>query len=280
MAIQPKNTNTINVDVINEKTANTGVTIDGFLIKDADLGANTVSFSAIRGASNTWLRSRNAANSADLNLLKGDGSDNTILNAATGKTIDLAINGTSKVRVDGSGHLIPVTTGAVNLGAAANEYLSIYGRTLRRDSAGTLTILAAAGDVNLDTTSTSNFIYLSVGGTPRWFVRNSGSAFSPNTTDAHDLGDASHVIRDIYCQRITRNAGNITINAPGTSFTELQSGGSAKFRVTSDAEIQLENTGAGVYSNTGDALGGSNEGWLKISIGGAVKYLKLYNAHS
>lgn len=41
---------------------------------------------------NTYLQARNAANSADLNLLKADTSDNTVLNAKTGKAINLDIN--------------------------------------------------------------------------------------------------------------------------------------------------------------------------------------------
>lgn len=53
--------------------------------------------------SNTFLKVRNAADSADLSVLKSDASDNTVINAGTGKTINLQINSTTVASVNGTG---------------------------------------------------------------------------------------------------------------------------------------------------------------------------------
>lgn len=50
-------------------------------------------------ANNQWLQARNAANTAFLKLLKADASNNTVINALTGKVINLEVNETSKVQL-------------------------------------------------------------------------------------------------------------------------------------------------------------------------------------
>jgi hypothetical protein len=54
-------------------------------------------------ANTDYFQSRNAANSADLGLLRADASDNTELNAGTGKNVEVTINGTVEATFDSAG---------------------------------------------------------------------------------------------------------------------------------------------------------------------------------
>jgi uncharacterized lipoprotein NlpE involved in copper resistance len=60
-------------------------------------------------ANNTFLKARNAANSADNNWMKLDATDDLVLNAATGEKIKLSVNGTALTTIDAGG--VDITTG-------------------------------------------------------------------------------------------------------------------------------------------------------------------------
>lgn len=64
------------------------------------------------GGNNVWLKGRNAANTADINMLKIDATDDTVLNADTGDVIKLAVAGTTEVTIDND--LIAFTGAATN----------------------------------------------------------------------------------------------------------------------------------------------------------------------
>lgn len=51
-------------------------------------------------ANATWLKARNAANSADINVLEVDATDDTVLNADSGDIIKLAVAGTTEATLD------------------------------------------------------------------------------------------------------------------------------------------------------------------------------------
>lgn len=71
-------------------------------------------------ANNQWLQSRNAADSAFLKLLKADTSNNTVLNALTGKVINLEVNEVSKAQVSASA--LTLQTGvALNLADGSDK---------------------------------------------------------------------------------------------------------------------------------------------------------------
>ncbi len=61
-------------------------------------------------ANNTFAVARNAANSGNLNIWKADGSDNTHLNAKTGKVIDLDINVTPVAAISSAGLVFQQST--------------------------------------------------------------------------------------------------------------------------------------------------------------------------
>lgn len=96
------------LDTINEYTSAAGVTIDSVLIKDGGL----------RITNATWISARNAANSGNLLLVAADASDNTVINAATGKAIAFQVNGSSQWVLDATG-LAPSATGIEALGSSS-----------------------------------------------------------------------------------------------------------------------------------------------------------------
>ena len=77
---------------------------------------------------NTYLKTRNAANSAFISVLKVDGTDDTVLNADTGDTIKLSIAGTSAVEIGTTGAYPSVDgdNSVSNLGTSTKGWKNIY----------------------------------------------------------------------------------------------------------------------------------------------------------
>lgn len=86
MAIQPKNDTEIKVDTINEKTAASGVTVDGVLIKDNDVEADEVRTDTIveKTASNGVLIEQNLFRDAGHNFVLSSGSGGAYVVTITG----------------------------------------------------------------------------------------------------------------------------------------------------------------------------------------------------
>lgn len=68
-----------------------------------------------------WLRCKNYAGTGDLLLLRGDTSDNTMVNAASTKSIRLAIAVTPAVDVSATG-VVPFADDTIVLGSASKQY--------------------------------------------------------------------------------------------------------------------------------------------------------------
>lgn len=286
MAIQPKTTNAINVDTIGEKTAAAGVTIDGLLIKDGALGADTVTFATIRGATDTYLRTRNAANSADLSLLKSDGSDNTVLNAATSKQIQFAVNGTGKQAIDSSGNFVPLTTNTYTLGTTALEYATIYTAAVTKN-AGALALTAGSGNLNL-IAGGANSVQFTVNGTLRAGVNSTGLAWGANNT--YDIGTSSTRTKDIWVAGSIKNqAGNVTL-APQSSGDVILSLPSSNFVIKDGSTTYLTISHAGymqwavdstsIATASGFTGTATPAGYIQVSVNGNVRYIRLYSAIS
>lgn len=96
---------------------------------DGATGAVTFSGTLVPNLpNNTYLTAKNAAGSANIDVLKVDATDDTVLNADTGDTVKLAIAGTSIITIDGTG-LIPTTDGnnaTSNLGSSVQGFKNIY----------------------------------------------------------------------------------------------------------------------------------------------------------
>lgn len=290
MAIQPKNTNDIRVDIIGEKTGNAGVTIDGLLIKDSALGPDTVNFgTSLRGENNTFLRIRNAANSANLSVLKADGSDNVVLNAGTGKEIQFHINAVSKVKIDSSGNLVPSTTNTVSLGTTSLEYTNCFLRTLTRQSTGAMSVIAVDGDINMNADAAGKVIKFGTEGIYRWGIGN--TTLVPQADNSYDIGTSSFRARDIFLGGSIKSvSGNLTI-APQTSgdvkidlpgalaveHVEIFNGGTRYWYIDSGGTPHWENN-SGAANSTQTVS--TQQGWIACSIGGATRYIPTYTAHS
>lgn len=76
---------------------------------------------------NTYLSARNAADSADLSLLKADASNNTILNALTAKKVSVTVNAVEELAVDGTTVTLPTNDLALTAGSIT---LAGLGKTL------------------------------------------------------------------------------------------------------------------------------------------------------
>lgn len=77
---------------------------------------------------NTYLTAKNTAGSADIDVLKVDATDDTVLNADTGDIIKLSVAGTSIATVEAGG-LLPATDGnntTSNLGSTTFGFKNIY----------------------------------------------------------------------------------------------------------------------------------------------------------
>ena len=111
---------------------------------------------------NVYITGRNAANSADINILKVDGTDDTVLNADSGDVIKLAVNGTAEATLENdqltfSGASFQIVPGATALlfRNAADDATNITVSDARlvttragfAATAGNLTFSAATGGI-------------------------------------------------------------------------------------------------------------------------------------
>lgn len=113
---------------------------------------------------NTFVTFRNAANSANINVLKIDATDDTVLNADTGDIIKLSVAGTSEVQITddtitftgAAGEIVPgATSFAIRNTADAVNNVLVSDAGLMTVAAGltatTANITATAGDVIMST---------------------------------------------------------------------------------------------------------------------------------
>ena len=91
------------------------------------LAADAVTTAKFLGANNAYLRWRNAADSADVSVLKIDSGDATLLNAASGKRLYLTHDGNAKWYMDASNYgWIPYTNAAIPIGGTSNRVSTIH----------------------------------------------------------------------------------------------------------------------------------------------------------
>lgn len=115
-------------DIIFRQNDTTTMSIDG--------ATGLVSFSGTLNpnlANNTYLTSKNAAGSANIDVLKVDGTDDTVLNADTGDSIKLSVAGTAHLTVDGTTSTVTnifkanpsSTTNYLQITSPSSSYLNI-----------------------------------------------------------------------------------------------------------------------------------------------------------
>lgn len=188
-------------------------------VATAAIVANAVSESKIRLSNNTFLRSRNAANSADLSIIKSDASDNSVLNTPTGKIISLRENDVEKWKA--AADIIPAVTDSQKLGAAsfrlAEAWLQKISLCTEVNSSGAALALK---------TLSANGIEIYLNSTKKWEYDSNGH-YLPGTTDNVNIGSATKKVLESWLTKISlcgeiNNSGNSlllkTLSSHGIGF--------------------------------------------------------------
>lgn len=126
-------------------------------VTTASIAADAVDDSKIKLRNGTYLRGRNFANSADLNLLGTDTSDNTFLNAGSGHSVAFSINGLAAWEVSGSlsNAFIPVGDLSADIGTATLRVHNIFVQTLQ----GIANIWASGNALTIETLTAHDIVF-------------------------------------------------------------------------------------------------------------------------
>lgn len=186
---------------------------------------------------NSYLKSRNAANSADISILKVDATDDTVLNADTGDTIKLSVAGTAEATLNddsltfsgASFEFIPGATSLLFRNNADNA------TNLSITDAGAVTSRAGITATTGDVTSTAGDIVASTsGGTLRLQEATAGAKCMGTLT----LTAATPVVTATTCaktaSRIFLTRTSIDADTTGDMAVTAISDG-VSFSVTSEA---------------------------------------------
>lgn len=129
-----------------------------------------------------YLKARNAANSADLSLLKADASDNTVLNTGTGKKARFAVNDSAQLDFS-SGLLSPVADGTFVLGATSTPYAALY----FGNSTNTGVVTQSSGNANVVVGAYTNVpLSFRTNNADKWQITTAG-AFQNDSTNGGDV---------------------------------------------------------------------------------------------
>lgn len=201
-----------------------------------DVGSDTNRFRDVylsrnlKMANNQYIQWENAAGNAWLDVIKADATDNTVINAGTGKTISFAINGVTQWTLDSS-KFTPVGINTEDIGTPTVTLNNIYTTNLQGRTGDNLGFSARGGFID--------FFAIGTDATPlrRWRVSGStgdlqqdvvnGGGFimsltnkyltyAPNTTGA---GTAL----------LGTNSPAVTVSAPYTWFQMISGDGSTVY---------------------------------------------------
>lgn len=152
----------------------------GVQISTAAIADDAVTAAKFRLANDTYLRARNAANSADINLVKINASNNAEIGVAT-----LARTGSLTVSA---------TTGLV----------------LQSTTAGNDAYLISANDVFIQANAALGDIFFGTNSTQRWAIDSNGN-YLPLANDTYDIGGlTTQRVRTAYVKDIIlNNAGTL-----------------------------------------------------------------------
>jgi hypothetical protein len=143
----------------------------------------------------TYLKARNAAGTADINVLKVDGNDETILNADSGDAVSIAVNGTGVLSVAAA-----LVSSTMDLAFATNKTVALQEATAASACMGTLTANGGTPVVVSTTCAlTGSRIFLTrtsaeTGSVSAWIsALSTGVSFSI-TSEAADTGTYNWII--------------------------------------------------------------------------------------
>lgn len=196
---------------------------------------------------NTYLKSRNFANTADLDLLKADVSDNTVLNAATGKSILFAVNGTTEMAL--ANDLLTVTGAAFRVVPGATSF------TFRNnaDDASNL-FIADAGTINFRNTVTS-----SISSANNYFQVEANSIQTRLFSQGAGPGGVGTISNHSF-QVITNNTLRWTFDTTGAITQDATNGSAIVFNRTSGANSVIRGGWDGSAVSASISIFGGNAG--------------------
>lgn len=147
----------LEIDKIAEYTAAAGVTIDSLRVKDG--GARLLN--------NVSLSARNAADSADLDLVYLDASNRLVLGSSNAQ-VNIKVGGSTYWNVTALGNYEPETDAANSIGGATKRVGNIYTRNIRRAGAALELITDDANAIAFLPNSTTQVRFESGGNIGLW----------------------------------------------------------------------------------------------------------------
>lgn len=220
------------------------------------IGDNQVADEKIRLDNNSFLRSRNAANSADVDMLKVSAADEIMVGGALnmnsnniddasglffdgdntrnigttgGRAAELyvrKINGDSaKLELSGSpievqNEVVPATNASQDIGSALLNFASVFTNEVRSDS-GTLTLTGTVVEADGNFIPTTNYNKTLGDGTNNWQAVFAGGMQQDDATDNLELGANTEVI-ELWSYNGTVAPSLQLNNAAGTQYLRIK----------------------------------------------------------
>lgn len=179
---------------------------NGVQIATSAIATDAVTGTKILLANDQYLRGRNQANSADINILKVNTSDGVTITPAT--TISGAVTLSSTLNVTGAVTLtVPLAvaqggTGSTSAGAARTA-LSAAGSGANSDITSMSACTSIVGTSLVVRAGGATDLGLGTNGADRWLVLAAGHLV-PNASNTYDIGlSGGNSVRTVYTQNIT-----------------------------------------------------------------------------
>lgn len=158
---------------------------NGVQLSGSSFQADSITGTQIRYANNTFIRWRNAANNADINVIKVDTADIVCIGAGTS---------------DGTDNKATVLSGSESSGSvssARGAYIVLYGNEFSGNT-GTLEAIAGTlGKVKIKTEAALE-IELYTNNTLAWQIGGSTQALLPSADNVRNIGSTSNKVNTIF----------------------------------------------------------------------------------
>lgn len=248
---------------------------DGVQIGTSALVNDGVTDAKIRLRNNQYLRARNAANSADINVLGVTSSDNTELYSASGKDINLFPNGVNRYTFASNGDFV-ANTGSTSLslrsntsdgsdngefyiaggGAASSNrgaFISFFGN----EAASTGKIIIGCGNVvggsiRLQTFGTQA-VEIYTNNTNRWNVDGSTGNLVPATDNTYQVGTSAAQCSAVVSRSFVGNGGDMTVGTESSHGISIKTNNSTRwsFDTSGNFSQNVSNGGDLIFNRAG-----------------------------
>lgn len=205
--------------------------------------ANAVDDTMIRLRNAQYLRARNAANSADLNVLGTDASDNVYLSAPGAKSLNFSTNGTQRYLITSGGNFNPQLDNTYQQGDTGAEYSYVYARNH----------ICYAGAAVYGTLQ-SNQCQFKINNTIRWYMDTTGDLL-PNLTSTYNMGSSSLIIANVWSFNFIGSGGTTRFGTTSAHQVDIKTNNTIRVSILSgDAWVQLTNASTDPSTPTGAGI--------------------------